>query len=153
MPRTIISDTSCLIILAKVDELELLNKLYGEILTTQTIAEEFGQVLPTWIRVSEPKDKMRQKLLETQIDEGEASAISLAMEYKDCTLILDDLKARKIAHQLGINFTGTLGVIIKAKLNGITPSIKPILEKIKRTNFRLTSEIETKALIEARELI
>ncbi|MDQ3062305.1 MAG: DUF3368 domain-containing protein [Acidobacteriota bacterium] len=34
-------------------------------------------------------------------------------------------------------------MIIKAKLNGIIPSVKPLLEKIKRTDFRLSAEIET----------
>lgn len=74
-----------------------------------------------------------------QIDKGESSAIALALETPDSTVILDDYKARKIAQQLGINFTGTIGVIIKAKLKGIIPSIKPYLEKIKQTNFRYLS--------------
>jgi predicted nucleic acid-binding protein len=45
---------------------------------------------------------------------------------------LDDFKARKIAEQLGISFTGTIGVIIKAKLNGIIPSSNRILKKSKK---------------------
>ena len=73
------------------------------------------------------------------------------MEVSDSTVILDDYKARKIASQLGINFTGTLGIIIKAKLKGVIPSIKPFLEKIKQTNFRLTIELEIQALKEANE--
>ncbi|MBA4184497.1 MAG: DUF3368 domain-containing protein, partial [Acidobacteria bacterium] len=40
---------------------------------------------------------------------------------------------------------------IKAKLNGTIPSVKPLLEKIKQTNFRLSVEIETQALKEADE--
>ena len=47
--------------------------------------------------------------------------------------------------------TGTIGVIIKAKLNGIIPSIKPYLDKIKETNFRISAEIELQALKEANE--
>ena len=86
-----------------------------------------------------------------QIDKGESSAIALAIETKGSTLILDDYKARKIAERLGIRFTGTIGVVIKAKLSGIIPSIKPILEKIKRTDFRMTVEIELQALKEAGE--
>lgn len=73
------------------------------------------------------------------------------MEVSDSTVILDDYKARKIASQLGINFTGTLGIIIKAKLKGVIPSIKPFLEKIKQTNFRLSVELELQALREAGE--
>lgn len=46
----------------------------------------------------------------------------------ECTIILDDTKDRKIAERLGLEITGTLGVIIKAKLIGIIPSIKPLPE-------------------------
>jgi hypothetical protein len=55
------------------------------------------------------------------------------------------------AEQLGWSYTGTIGVIIKAKLNGIIPSIKPLLNKIKQTNFRLSVDIELQALKEANE--
>jgi predicted nucleic acid-binding protein len=86
-----------------------------------------------------------------QIDKGEASAIALALESPGCTLILDDYKARKIAENLGIDITGTIGVIVKAKLKGIIPSIKPLLEKIRTTNFSLSPDIEILALKEAQE--
>lgn len=86
-----------------------------------------------------------------QIDRGEASAIALALETPNSTIIVDDYKARKIADQLGLIFTGTIGVIIKAKLNRIISSIKPLFEKIKQTDFRLSAEIELLALKEAKE--
>jgi len=151
MHKTIISDTSCFIILANIDELDLLHKVYGQIVTTVDIATEYGEVLPEWVEIVSVKDKYKQKLLEMQIDKGESSAIALALETPDSTIILDDYKARKIANQLGLIFTGTIGVIIKAKLNGIIPSIKPFLEKIKQTDFRLSAEIELQALKEAKE--
>ncbi len=97
------------------------------------------------------RDKYRQTILELQIDKGESSAIALALETPNSVVILDDYKARKIAERLGITLTGTIGVIIKAKLNRVIPSIKPLLEKIKRTDFRLSDEIETQALKEAGE--
>ena len=50
--------------------------------------------------------------------------------------------------RLNIKYTGTIGV---AKLTGIIPSIKPVLEKIKQTDFRLSPEIELVALKEAQE--
>ena len=86
-----------------------------------------------------------------QIDRGESSAIALALETPDSVIILDDFKTRKIAHHLGLTVTGTIGVIIKAKVDGIIPSVKSILEKIKQTDFRLTEEIEKQALNEAEE--
>ncbi len=57
MHKTIISDTSCLIILSKIGEIELLEKVYGRVLTTTDIAAEFGEVLPEWIEVVDMKDK------------------------------------------------------------------------------------------------
>jgi len=86
-----------------------------------------------------------------QIDKGEASAIALALETSENIIILDDWKARKLAERLGLSVTGTLGVIIKAKNNGIIPTIKPYLDKIRETNFRISEELEQIALKEANE--
>lgn len=151
MPKTIISDTSCFIILSKINELDLLHKVYGQIVTTIDIATEYGETLPEWVEVVEVKDKPKQLLLELQIDKGESSAIALALEIPESTLILDDFKARKIADKLGLTYTGTLGVIIKAKLKGIVPSIRPIIDKMKQTDFQLSAEIELYALRQAKE--
>ncbi|AWA31120.1 DUF3368 domain-containing protein [Flavobacterium magnum] len=152
MHKTIISDTSCFIILSKIGELDLLLKLYGQIVTTKDIAEEFGESLPNWVIIENAKDKYHQRILELQIDRGESSAIALALEIQNSTLILDDFKARKVAENLGLNFTGTIGIIVKAKLNGLIPSIKPLLEKIVETNFRLSPELQLQALREAEEM-
>ena len=112
MHKTIISDTSCFIILTNIGELDLLHKVYGQIVTTIDIANEFGEPLPDWVEIISVKDQLKQQLLEMQIDKGESSAIALALEISDSTLIIDDYKARKIAEQLKLSYTGTLGVII-----------------------------------------
>lgn len=151
MHKTIISDTSCLIILTNIGELELLHKLYGNITTTLDIATEYGETLPEWIEIVNPADASKQQLLELQIDKGESSAIALALETPHSTIILDDYKARKIAGQLGLTYTGTIGIIVKAKLQGLIPSIKTILTKIKKTDFRLSIEVELQALKQAGE--
>jgi len=151
MHRTIISDTSCLILLTNIGELDLLHEVYGQIITTIDIANEYGEKLPDWVEIKEVKDKYRQRILEMQIDKGESSAITLALETSDCTLILDDYKARRMAEQLHLSYTGTIGVIIKAKLLGIIPSIKPLLDKIRQTDFRVSVDIELQALKEANE--
>ena len=151
MHRTIISDTSCFIILTNIGELDLLQKTYGQVLNTIEVAAEFGSPLPDWIEIQSATDKYRQQILEMQIDKGEASAIALALEIPDSTIILDDYKAQKIAERLGLEITGTVGVIIKAKLRGVIPSIKPYFENIRKTDFRLTDAIEKQALKEAGE--
>ena len=151
MPKIIISDTSCLIILNKIGGLGLLRQLYNTVTITQDILLEYGEQLPDWIEVQQAKDRYRQQLLEMQIDKGEASAIALALETADSTVILDDWKARRLAERLGLSVTGTLGVIIRAKNTGLIPSIKPYLEKIRETNFRISEELEQIALKEANE--
>jgi predicted nucleic acid-binding protein len=146
MQPTIISDTSCLILLDKIEQLDLLKKLFGAVVTTSTVAAEFGEVLPEWIHIQDPSDKRNQLILETSLDKGEASAIALAMEKADCLLIIDELKGRKLARQLGLNITGTLGLIAEAKIKGHITSIRPLLEKIKQTNFRLSESLENALL-------
>lgn len=96
MPKTIISDTSCIILLDKIGELEILNHLFGTIVTTQEVAEEFGQQLPSWFEIQKPKDKNYQSILEASVDKGEASAIALAMELDDCLLIIDDRREENL---------------------------------------------------------
>lgn len=152
MHKVIISDASCFIILAKIGEFDLLLRVYGQIFTTKEIADEFGDVLPDWVKIISVGNKQNQLLLEIQLDKGESSAIALALETPDSKIIIDDYKARKIAEKLGIDYTGTIGVIITAKLQGLIPSIKPFLEKIKGTNFRISAELELLALKESKEL-
>lgn len=104
----------------------MLKRLYGYIITTQTVAEEFGGQLPEWINVQNPKDKSNQLILETSLDKGEASAIALAMEQADCLLIIDELKGHKLAKQLGLAVTGTLWflVVLQSDLIFSTPGLK-----------------------------
>lgn len=151
MQAAIISDTSCLILLDKIGELNLLHKLFGEVVTTQVVADEFGQHLPDWIRIQNSNDVASQLVLETAVDKGEASAISLALELKDCLLIIDDSKGRKLAKQLGLIITGTLGVLVQAKQNGYISMLKPLLDKIKETDFRLSEQLVQETLKESGE--
>jgi predicted nucleic acid-binding protein len=151
MSKTIISDTSCFIVLSKIGELEILQQLFNNIITTPEIADEFGETLPEWVEIVCVKDKDKQQLLEVQVDKGEASAMALALEIDDTLLIIDDYKARKLAKTLKIAYTGTIGILIIAKQRGIIEAVKPILAKIKETNFRISAELELQILIEAKE--
>ena len=78
--------------------------------------------------------------MQLEVDNGEASAIALSIEQGNTLLILDDNKARKLAGRLLLPYTGTLGVILKAKQLGVIAEIKPVLEKIQRTNFRFSQK-------------
>jgi len=132
--------------------MELLHKVYENILTTPEIVEEYGEPLPEWIKIVPVQDKYKQQLFEMQLGKGESSAMALSLEIPDSILIIDDYKARKTAEILKLKFIGTIGLIIRAKLDGVIPSVKPLLQKIKLTNFRLSTDLEQYALKEAGEL-
>jgi predicted nucleic acid-binding protein len=149
--QAIISDTSCLILLDKIGELSLLQKLYGEVITTQIVADEFGNQLPHWITIQDLSNANIQLVLEATLDKGEASTIALALEHKDCLVIIDELRGRKLAKQFGLNITGTLGVLVQAKLNGYIPTIKPLIDKIKEPDFRLSEQLVQETLKQAGE--
>lgn len=146
MHEVIIADTSCLITLANIGQLALLRQVYGKVFITKEIAEEFGPGLPKWLVVRTVRDDLKVRLLTLQVDTGEASALSLAIEIPGSTVILDDHKARKLASRLGVKYTGTIGVIVKAKVLGHLPSIRPVLARIKEVGFRISPELEAAAL-------
>ena len=79
--------------------------------------------------------------MEAQLDLGESSIIALAAEKGDVTLILDDLRARKLSRRLGIKYTGSLGVINKAKEIGVIDKIRPLIDKLIKTDFRISDKV------------
>lgn len=85
-------------------------------------------------------------MINLNLDLGESSSIALAIEIGNCILILDDIKARKIAQQLGIKISGTLGIILSAKKLGVISLVKPIIDKIKKTNFYISENLEAEIL-------
>lgn len=147
MRSTVICDASPLILFSKIGELDILQKIYGHLVTTPEIASEYGEPLPQWISIREVADKKYQKFLQTQIDSGEASAIALATEIEDVLLLLDDLKARKLAVELEFKVTGSLGVIHRAKQVGIIDKIKPLVLKILETDFRISEAVIKELLL------
>lgn len=142
MQKTIISDTSCLILLDKIGELDLLHKLFQTVSITPEIAKEYDHSLPEWLVVESPSNKTYQLILEASLDKGESSAIALGLEKADPLLIIDDLKGRKFAEKLGLKITGTLGILIIAKRQNLISSVKPALEKVKKTDFRFSKNLE-----------
>lgn len=146
MQKTIIADSSCLILLDKIEELDLLRNLFGKAIVTSIIAEEFGIPLPEWISIKDADNKNYQNILELTVDRGEASTIALAVELIDSLLILDDQKARKLAEELKLKYTGTIALLVEAKLKGYIPSVRPLIDKIRKTNFRISLDLDKKIL-------
>jgi predicted nucleic acid-binding protein len=152
MPE-IISNTSCLIILDNIDRLDILQKLYQTIHLTEEVAQEFGKPLANWMIVDVVQDKNYLRILNASVDLGEASTIALAVQMPgESVMILDDLKARKLAKQLDLKYTGLLGILLKAKQQNIITSVSDILAQFRQVNFRFSEKLETEVLKLAGEL-
>ena len=150
MPNTIVSDTSCLILFYKIGELELLNKLFGTIQITEAVSIEFNQATPGWVKIVNPSSRL-DKGLASYLDPGEATSIALAAEHESSLLIIDEIKGRKAAKELRVQVTGSLGVLVAAKQKGHIPAVKPLINKIQQTNFRISEDLIERVLLKTGE--
>lgn len=147
--RIVITDASCFIILDKIDGLHILHALYRAVMTTPEIAAEYGKRLPEWVDVLAVRNRELLYEYAETVDIGEASAMALAAEIKADLLIIDDAQGRKFAQKLELEVTGTVGVILNAKLAGIIPAVAPYIMRIRETNFRLSDRVVDRIIREA----
>jgi predicted nucleic acid-binding protein len=140
----VITDSGCLISLERVDRLDILPALFSQVLLPPAVQAEFGVTLP-WLRVVPPQDRGMVAALKMLVDEGEAEAIALAYELQ-YRLIIDDLQGRKVARDLGLQMTGTIGILVMAKQQGIIPALKPVIEALEGVSFYLSNALKAEAL-------
>ena len=141
MPDKIIVDTSVLIALDKINLLEVLCKIYGEIILPKGVTLEFGNIdLNCYesIKVDNPLINVLKNDLNLGI--GESEVIALAYESKNRALI-DDLRARKIARQLGIVFSGSMGVLLRAEKSGFIDSAYKKALELRNKGFYISDGI------------
>jgi predicted nucleic acid-binding protein len=159
--RLVVSNTSPLLYLHQVGHLELLPRLYGRVLIPPAVrgelraGAELGVAVPDiealgWLQVQPLRDTT---LLPVVIDlgSGEAEAIALGVANPGSLLILDDALGRRIAHLNGLTCTGTLGVLVKAKQQGLLPSVSPVIEALRSTTMYLSQTLIEMVLREAEE--
>lgn len=149
--KLVISDSSPLIALADIGELELLQKLYQEVFITDIVRSEIHADLPTWISVSTKYDQKQFHVLKLELDPGEASAIALALEHPESSIIIDENKGRSVAKRLGLKVTGTVGIIIKAKELGFIVSGTEILAKLEEHGFWLSEQLKDQIIVRLKE--
>lgn len=141
LPSIIISDTSCLILLTRIGQLALLPRLCNSCYITPDIAAEYGAALPDWLHIRTPAHPLPPEIAPRALHAGERSALALARELPDSLLVLDDSPARKLASQLHLSFTGTIGLLLLAKTHGLLPAIRPLLAELRETGMWLTDEV------------
>lgn len=121
--------------------LEILEKLFSEVYITSEIQIEYGQALPNWIKLRNPENNTQLDSLYAQLDKGETSAIALALQEETSIIIIDELKGRNTAINLGIRTTGTIGVLILAKEKGILLDLMETIDKLVDNGFRISKKL------------
>ena len=132
--RKVIANTTPLIALANVGHLDILHKLYGDILIPEAVLEEIkSEPARTvvnnseWIKVCSISSSDDKKLYRARLHAGEVEVMILAGEKDADLLIMDDNAAKKTAKYMGFKVTGTLGVLMRAKQEGCIDAVKPIV--------------------------
>lgn len=159
----VISDSTVLIGLAKIEKSELLQKLFKEIYIPNAVFKEVveeGDGKPgsksikdsLWIIKKQVIDYTQVRLLMTVLDRGEAEVLVLAKEMKADLILIDEEKARKSATIAGYNVMGVIGILLVAKRIGLIKSIKTYIQKLQNEKFRLSEKIINRALKQAHEL-
>lgn len=83
----------------------------------------------TWVRFVVRTTPL-SALAVSNLDEGEAAVIQLALDEKIPTVCIDERKGRRAALAVGLKVTGTLGILGKAKTLGLLPFVRPYVEKM-----------------------
>jgi uncharacterized protein len=79
-----------------------------------------------------------------------ARVIALALARAGLA-VLDDRPARQCAQGLGVIVTGTLGVLVKARLAGQIPQVRSLLDELQKRGFHLDPKTRAAALQQAGE--
>ncbi|MBE9193589.1 DUF3368 domain-containing protein [Gloeocapsopsis crepidinum LEGE 06123] len=151
MSHPAVTDSTCLIGLERIQRLDILPQVFSPVMIPFAVQAEVG-ITTTWLTVLTVKNRAVVAALNTQIDNGEAEAIALALEIGNVFAILDDLTARRVATQLGLKVIGTIGVLLRAKQQGIISEIRPLLIALDQADFRVSVALVHRALEIAGEL-
>ena len=149
MKEPVVADSTCLIGLERVGQLDILPALFEPVMIPPEVAREFGGSF-SWLQIKGLVSGSLVAALRLAVDAGEAEAIALASE-KGCRLISDDKQARAAAKSLGLAVIGTIGVLVRAKQSGVLTTLKPVLDELEINNFYLSEELRREALRLANE--
>lgn len=159
----VVSDTSPLCNLALVDCLGILPPIYQTIIIPQVVANELRQARSPkiqtiltleWIEICTLTDTTLAETLERDryLDPGEANAIALALELKADELLMDERLGRQADAEFGLQIVGILGILRIAKLRGLIPAVKPVLDcLIRDAKFRVAQSLYDKVLQDVEE--
>ena len=152
--KPVIVNNTPLVALWSLDQLSLLRELYTEVWIPPAVKTEFLEIHTIvrqeslnnapWIktvRLTHP-----QRAIYAGLHHGEVSVLALAEEHNARLVIIDEPKARRYAQQIGLQVTGTIGVLLFAKERGLINAVSPSIAELQACGFYLSSSLIDKAL-------
>lgn len=134
--RKVIVNSTPLIVLCRIGKLNILKAMYEEIIIPSAVFREVTakddsvcvqiESAGEWVHIEQIKDYSEKKMYKAKLHDGEVEVMILAQEQNADLVILDDNAAKKTAKYLGLIVTGTLGVLVKAKRQGIIEEVRPL---------------------------
>ena len=149
---TIVTNTGPLIILSKINQLELLKQMFTSVAIPPAVYRELmaksgievrrlDVALTQFIEITkEPELTPEIRAITNHLDAGEQHAIALA-HAKNTTLIIDERLGRQAARQLGLTVTGSVGVLIEGKKRGYVSAVTPLLKSARQQGYWLSDEL------------
>lgn len=152
----IVSDTTPLISLMKIDRLDLLQQLFGEVHIPSAVFEELVSnsrfpnesrqirecifIKKVNVTAVHSVDLLRRS---TGLDAGESEAIVLSDSMDASLLLIDEAKGRQIAMQMGIQIMGTIGVLLVAHKDNILSEeeVLKCIETLKITGRHISDKL------------
>ena len=158
----VVSNTTPFSELAKVGRMDLLGDIFGKVIIPQEVYNEIttgthpavnAVKSANWIEVLSIRNSQQVSILqsETNLDLGECAAIILAEELGADRVLIDEWAARKVAKSRHLPVTGTVGILLIAKHQGLIESVKPVLDELMAQGKRISQQLYQEVLDIAKE--
>jgi uncharacterized protein len=151
----VVSNTTPIISLASIEQLDLLKKFFNELYIAQAVYDEiknkvsFGyeEIEQDFFKVIKIKNRLAINILLNQLDLGEAETIVLSHELRATLVLIDENIGFNIAKSQGLNVERTLSLLIAAKQKGYISHIRPLLDEMINKNRWISSKVYHKVLM------
>ena len=150
MPKLVIVNSTPLIALAGIGELDILKSVYGQITIPTAVFDEVtvknGKIADSikaanWINVENIQDADSKKMYKAKLHAGEVEVMILAQEQHADLIVIDDNAAKKTATYLGLNAIGTMAVLLRAKQLGCINDVGSYIDKMVANGFFISPEV------------
>jgi len=152
-----IINSSPLIALGCINKVDILTKLFSEVLIPQEVYNETvingknTEILNAIrackkFKVLSATNIVLLEFLNDHLDKGESEDIVLAKEIGITTVIIDEVKGRKIAKLHGLDVIGSLGILLIAKKRGLISGIREYIDQMEDYGIRIGNDLKQQVL-------